>query len=108
MACSSTTGATMMMSERQNNPRGRMRLISRNGLKRASPSSGDAVWDKDIADTADGLEIERKLWILFNLTSEARYLHVDRAFERHAEPRAEIGAREGAACVGREELEQGR
>src|SRR5579871_2849704 len=99
----------MMMSERQKRPRGRTRLTSRNGLSRAIPSgiSGDAIWDEDITDTAHGLQIEWKLWVLFDLAPEAGDLHVDRALERDAEAGAEIGARERPASIGCEELQKG-
>src|SRR5215475_12678837 len=102
MACRMTTGATMMMSERPNSPRGSARLISPDGRA----VSGDAVWDKNVPHAAHGLEIERKFGILLDLAAQARDLHVDRALERHAEPRAEIGARERASGIGGEELQQ--
>src|SRR5215813_1880225 len=93
-------GATMMISERPNSPRGRARLT------RPPRASGDVVWDEDIADTAHGLKVEGKLGVFLDLAAQARHLHVDRALQRHAEPRAEIGAAEGTARIGGEELQQ--
>jgi len=75
-------GATMMMRERQKSPRGMMRLITWKGRSGAGSccgrtSSGDAVWDQDITNTANGLQIERELGIFLDLTAKSRDLHVD-------------------------------
>src|ERR1700753_2754496 len=102
IACRMNIGATMMISERPNSPRGSTRLTMRPG--RRPPWSGDVVWDEDIADAAHGLEVKRKLGVFFDLAAQARDLHVDRTLERHAQPRAEIGAAEGASGIGGGEL----
>src|SRR5579859_5982437 len=110
MPWSRTMGAAMMMSERQKSPRGMMRLTSWKGRSSAGcrsvrTSSGDAVWDQDITNTANGLQIERELGIFLDLTAKPRHLHVDRSLERHAEARAEIGARKRPAGICREQLQ---
>src|ERR1700741_2913077 len=101
MACRMNIGATMMISERPNRPRGRARLTR----PPERGASGDVVWDEDIADTAHGLKVEGKFRVFLDLAAQARHLHVDRALQRHAEPRAEIGAAEGTARIGSEELQ---
>src|SRR6201999_2440554 len=59
----------------------------------------DTVWDKDIADTANGLDVDGKSWVFFDLAAQTRHLHVDRAFERDIEQLAQRLARKGAPGV---------
>src|SRR6516225_4168217 len=89
-------GATMMISERPNRPRGNTRFSARSGCSRGRRNArlvlSNAVWDQDIADTANGLDIERKLGVLLDFAPQPRHLHVDRALELDAETRAQRGA----------------
>ncbi len=96
------------------------RLNSRRGISRFSPRSGcssgplanvrrvlsNAVWDQDITDTTNGLDVERKLGIVLDLTAQSRHLHIDRAFERDVEAGAERRARKRPAGIGGEQLQQ--
>src|ERR1700704_6504172 len=103
-------GARMMISERPKSRRGISRLSARNGCSGERSSVrlvlSNAVWDQDIADTANGLDIERKLGILFDLAAQPRDLHVDRALQLDVQPRAESGARKRPARIGGEELQE--
>src|SRR3979490_1081513 len=100
----------MMISERPNRRRGISRVRARNGCSGERSSVrlvlSNAVWDQDIADTANGLDIERKLGIVLDLAAQPRDLHVHRALQWDAQPRAEGGAREGPARIGGEELQE--
>ena len=82
MACSSTIGATMMISERPNRRRGISRFSARNGCSEATRKPravlSDAVGDKDIADTANGLEEKRQFGIFLDLAPEPGDLNIDR------------------------------
>src|SRR6478672_8331355 len=102
-------GAKMMMSERPNKPRGIRRFRARNGCSGERFSVrrvlSNAVWDQDIADTSDGLDIKWELRVLLDFTAQAGYLHVDGTFELNLEPRAQIRARKRPAGIGGEQLQ---
>src|SRR5450432_3982955 len=102
----------MMMSERPNRPRGISRFSARNGCKGERSSVrlvlSNAVWDQDIADTTDSLEIEGKFGVLFDFAAQARHLHIHGTFELDVQPRAQRGTAEGAARIGGEQLEHQR
>src|SRR5690349_11891794 len=97
-------GARMMISERPNSRRGISRLSARNGCSGERSSVRlvltNAVWDQDIADTTDGLDIERKLGVLFDLASQPGDLDIHRALELDVQPRAQTGTRERPARIG--------
>src|SRR5258706_8094833 len=103
-------GARMMISERPNSRRGINRFSARNGCSGERSSVrlvlSNAVWDQDIADTANGLDVERKLGILLDLATQARDLHVHRAFQLDVQPRAQRGARKGPSRIGGKELQE--
>src|SRR5436190_21930040 len=103
-------GARMMINERPNRRRGISRLRARNGCSGERSSVrlvlSNAVWDQDIADTANGLNIERKLGILFDLAAQPRDLHVHRALQLDVQPRTEGGARKRASRIGGEDLQE--
>src|SRR5260221_13955147 len=109
-ACRISMGAKMMSSERPNSRRGISRFSARNGCSGERSSVrrvlSNAVWDQDIADTANGLDIERKLGILFDLAPKPRDLNVDRALQLDVQPRAEGGARKRAPCIGGEDFQE--
>ena len=79
------------------------RLNSRRGISRFSPRSGsgsgdalsvrrvlsNAVWDQDITDTTNGLNVERKLGIVLDLTAQSRHLHIDGALQRNIQAGAQ-------------------
>src|SRR5215510_4152518 len=100
----------MIISERLNSRRGISRFSPRKGCSGAARKVrrvlSNAVWDQDIADTTNGLDIKRKLRILLDLTSQPRHLHIDRTFQRDVQPGAQRFAGERAARVGSEQLEQ--
>src|SRR5258706_7151882 len=103
-------GARMMISERPNSRRGINRFSARNGCSGERSSVrlvlSNAVWDQDIADTANGLDVERKLGILLDLAAQTRDLHVHRALQLDVQPRAESGARKGPPRIGGEKLQK--
>src|SRR5258708_5768544 len=109
-ACRISIGARMMISDRPNKRRGISRFSARNGCSGERSSVrlvlSNAVWDQDIADTANGLDVERKLGILLDLAAQPRHLHVYRAFQLDVQPRAESGARKGPPRIGSEEFQQ--
>src|SRR5256885_10184326 len=100
-------GARMMISERPNRRRGISRFSARKGCSGERSSVrlvlSNAVWDQDIADTANGLDVERKLGVFFDLAAQARDLDIDRALQLDVQPRTERGARKGPPGVGGEE-----
>src|SRR5258706_11021775 len=100
----------MIISERPNRRRGISRFSARSGCRGARSSVrlvlSNAVWDQDIADTANGLDVERKLGILLDLAAQPRHLHVHRAFQLNVQPRAESGARKGPPRIGSEKLQK--
>ena len=61
--CKISMGVTMMMSERPNRPRGIRRFSARKGCRGERRSVrlvlSNAVWDQDIADASDGLDVKR-------------------------------------------------
>src|SRR5437667_7235942 len=107
-ACRISIGARMISSERPNRRRGIRRFSARNGCSGERSSVrlvlSNAVWDQDIADTANGLNVERKLGIVLDLAAQPRDLDVHRALQGDVQPRAEDGARKGAARIGGEQL----
>src|SRR5258706_6673448 len=109
-ACRISIGARMMISERPNKRRGISRFSARNGCSGERSSVrlvlSNAVWDQDIADTANCLDRERKLGIVLDLAAQPRDLHVHRALQGDIQPRAEGGARKGPARIGGEELQE--
>src|ERR1700694_438305 len=101
----------MMISERPNSRRGISHFSARNGCRSGERSSvrlvlSNAVWDQDIADTANGLDIERKLGIVLDLAAQPRDLHVHRALQWNIQPRAEGCAGECRPRIGGEELQE--
>src|SRR4051812_4191571 len=96
IACSSTIGATMMISERPNNPRGR---------KRFRESASGTIWDQHIANSANRLQVQRQLGVFLDLAAQARHLNIDRAFQRNIQPLAQFRAAEGAPRMGGEKLQ---
>src|SRR5882672_8050961 len=109
-ACRMSMGAKMMISERPNRRRGISRFSARNGCSGERSSVrlvlSNAVWDQDIADTANSLDVERKLGILFDLAAQPRDLHVHGALQLDVQPRAEGGARKRPSRIGGEDLQE--
>src|SRR5205807_8979355 len=101
--CSTTIGATTMISERPNKPRGNTRFARCESRYRMS---AHPVRHEYVTHAADRLDIERELRIFLDLSPEAGHLHVDRALQRHAQSRAEIGARERPPGVAGKKFEQ--
>src|SRR4051812_16864574 len=103
-------GATTMISERPNSRRGSTRLSARNGCSCVRTSVRrvlfNAVWDQDIADTANGLDIKRQLGIFFDLAPKPGDLHVHRALQSDIQARAECAARKGTSCIAGKKLQQ--
>src|SRR4051812_12007568 len=97
-------GAKMMMSERPNRPRGISRFSARNGCSGERLSVrrvlSNAVWDQDIADASDGLDIERELRVLLDFAAQTRDLHIHGAFELNIQPRAQSRTRKRPAGIG--------
>src|SRR5690349_7228907 len=109
--------ATMSISDRPNRRRGMTRLTMRNGChanrgshspNRAAmrPALADAVWDKDIAGTADGLDVQRNSRIVFNLPSQPRDLHVDGPLQLQIQFLAQQGAGERTPGIGCKQFHQ--
>src|SRR5258708_9996119 len=100
----------MVLRERTSSWRGIRRFSARNGCSGERSSVrlvlSNEVWDQDIADTANGLDVERKLGIILDLAAQTRHLHVYRAFQLDVQPRAESGARKGPPRIGSEEFQQ--
>ena len=110
IACSSTIGATMMISERPNSPRGRKRLRDRRQACTrpcAHRSSADPG-DQHVANPAHRLQIQRQLGVFLDLAAQARHLHVDGAFQRHIQPLAQFAAARRAAPHGWRRVAAGR
>src|SRR5258708_9290083 len=103
-------GARMMISERPNSRRGISRFSARKGCSGERNSVrlvlSNAVWDQDIADTANGLDIERKLGVLFDLAAQPRDLHIHRALQLDVQPRTKSRARKCPPRIGGEELQE--
>src|SRR6266436_2475812 len=94
-ACNSSIGITMIINERPNRWRGMTRFNPRSGCSQAPRFSvrlvlSNAVWDQDIADATNRLDIERQLGIFFDLAPQPCYLHVDRTLKRNVQPRAQL------------------
>src|SRR6185437_11892850 len=107
MPCRITTGVMMMRSERPNSPRGNRRFSTRKGWSCAI-ALRHAIRHEHVANAAHGLNVERQLRVFLDLAPQPRHLHIDGALETYAEPRAEVGAREGPARIRREQLQQRR
>src|SRR6266702_8511078 len=97
IACSSTMGATMMISERPNSPRGKKCLS-------VKPSA--TIGNEHIANPAYRLQVQRQLGVFLDLAAQARHLHVDRTLQRHIQPLAQFAAAEGPPGMGGEQLQQ--
>src|SRR5215469_6336940 len=106
--CSSTIGATMMISERPNSPRGKKRLMKRPGAKRGSIFLSIAVRHQDVANTANGLQVERQLGVFLDLAAKTCHLHIDGTLQRHAQAGAKIAAGKRLSRIGGEKLQQRR
>src|SRR5207247_384837 len=61
---------------------------------------------ENVTHAADCLNVERQFRVFFDLAPEPRHLNVDGAFQRDAQPRAQIGSRERTAGIGGQQLEQ--
>jgi len=98
----------MIISERLNSRRGISRFNARSGwssgvARKVRRVLSNAVWDQDITDTTNGLDIQRKLGILLDLTAQSRHLHIDGTFERDVEACAQSGARKWSSGIGGKE-----
>src|SRR5580658_7876135 len=83
MSCASTSGSTMMMSERPKSERGSTRLNQRRWLSpgaagwRGHAAAGRSIGLEDIAGAAHGLQIAREFGIALDLAAQPRHLDVD-------------------------------
>src|ERR1700679_3962351 len=86
MACTSTSGTSMISNVRPSNERGIRRLIDVPNGTGTRARILDARL-QDIAPAAHGVQESRLTWVDFDLSAQPYDLHVDRAFAGVVHPK---------------------